>query len=473
MTRNDTPVSVSQGNVPLRISGALATGVVLQPLNSSMIAVGLVSLAAAFGSDVGISWIISAMYVTTAVTAPMAGRLGTLLGARPVYLSGLLLVIAGSIVGMFAPSLTWLIVAYAILGAGISAHLPTAMTMVRSFAERNRRDSRTALTVLVLCGQTTAAMGPTLGGLLVGAFGWQTLLWVNIPVALLSAVAVMTVDTKPVENVAKSAREMLRVLDLSGVGLFLVAVTALMLLLVSIRSTPLWWLLPIVLAASVLFVLRERSAEEPFIDVRELARNRALSWTLGRTLLTQTCIYCFFFGIPQWLQYSRGMTPIETGLTMLPVAGVAVMSTMIGSFTLRRFGVRATLVAGTLALLAGGVLIAVVEKSTAPIVVLLVVSAVLGIPNGLNNLGNQSLVNASTTVEDVGTAIGMYRTVQFIGTNLAVVVLQIAAGQEIDDDGLHNTGWFITGVSVVLLVGVVASRHMPQAVATARQAAID
>ena len=452
------------GAIPVRVRFAAASGTVLQPLNSSMIAVAIVGIAAQFGSSAGVSWIISAMYITTAVCAPMAGRLGVLLGARRVFVAGLVLVALGSLAGMFAPSVPMLIASYVVLAMGISVHMPNAMTMVRAYAERYRRQSRTALTTLVMCGQSVAALGPTLGGLLVGTFGWQSILWVNLPVVVLSAIAVLRADLGGVQSGRLTARNALHALDVPGIALFRVAITSTMLWLVSMRAQPTWWLLPVAVVFLSLFVWWERRATEPFIDVRALVRNRALSATLARTLVTYSCFYLIFFGIPQWLQYSRGMTAIEAGLTMLPVAGMSVFATVLGARTYRRYGPRVTLLIGTFALCVGGVLIALVESSTAPVVVLALVALVLGIPNGFNNIGNQSLVNSVTTVEEVGTAIGMYRTAAFIGANLAVVTLQMTAGNVVDDAGLHRTGWFIAGVSALLLVGIGFSRHMGNAI---------
>jgi MFS family permease len=446
--------------VPFQVSGAVATATVLQPLNSSMIAVAIVGIAAQFGSSSGISWVISGMYIATAVTAPMAGRLGALFGARRVYLAGLALVAIGSISGMFAPDVGWLVGAYVVLGIGISAHMPNAMTMVRSYADHYRLQPRTAIMILVLCSQSFAALGPTLGGLLVGTFGWESILWVNLPLVVLSAVAVMRADVGFAGGEPNPGRQLLYTLDLPGIALFVLLVTSTMLFLLSLGHDPGWWMLPVWAAVLGLFVARERRAPEPFIDVRALARNHALSATLCRTLLTYTTFYSIYFGIPQWLQYVRGMTAIEAGLTMLPVALVGMISTMVGSRTYRLFGARRTLIIGTCALLVGGVLLAVVERSTAPLVVLLLVAAVLGIPNGFNNIGNQNLINSVTSVAEVGTAIGMYRTVQFMGANLAIAALQLTAGPIISDDGLHRTGWFIAASAAALLAGVLCSRSM-------------
>ncbi|NDK91252.1 MFS transporter [Gordonia desulfuricans] len=459
LTQNQ-PTTEDKRPVPFDVSGAAASGTVLQPLNSSMIAVAIVGIAAQFGASASVSWVISAMYITTAVCAPMAGRLGAMFGARRVFIAGLVLVCAGSLVGTFAPGIGWLIAAYVLLGIGISVHMPNAMTMVRSYAEKYRRQSRTAITTLVVCGQSVAALGPTLGGLLVGTFGWQSILWVNLPVAALTGFFILRADVGFAGDRPPSVRAALHAIDMTGIALFVPALTTLMVFLVSLRASIAWWALPVSVVTAVAFVLWERHTPEPFLDVRALFGNRALSATLGRTLLTYTCFYCVFFGIPQWLQYVREMTPIEAGLTMLPVAGVSVIATMIGSRTYRRYGARTTLLIGTAALLVGGILIASVEKSTAPILVLLLVAAVLGIPNGFNNIGNQNLINAVTSVDDVGTAIGMYRTMAFIGANLAVVVMQLTAGATITDDGLHSTGWFIVVVAAVLLVGVVMSKNM-------------
>ncbi len=462
MSATETQPTV-RAPIPFRVRAALASGSVLQPLNSSMIAVAIVAIAADFGTSSHISWIISAMYISTSVCAPMAGRLGSIFGARRVFLAGLAMVCIASTAGMFASNVGQLIAVYALIGAGISVHMPTAMTMVRAYAERYARSSRTAMATLVMCGQSIAALGPTVGGLLTGTFGWHSILWVNLPAAALSAAAVLRADVGFAgRSQHTSTWRAVRNLDFAGILLFALTISTAMLFLVSLRSTPLYWLLPITLGALAVFIAREQRATDPFIDVRALARNRALCATLGRTLLTYTCFYCVFFGIPQWLQTVRGMSATEAGLTMLPVAAVGVLATRAGSSTTHRYGARRTLFIGTFALLVSGVLIAVLERSTAPLAVLLIVAAVAGIPNGFNNIGNQSLISAVTTVNDVGAGIGMYRTVAFTGANLAVVVLQLASGGTIDDAGLHRVGWFIAATSIVLLIGLAVSRRMPR-----------
>ena len=448
--------------IPFQVSGSIATGTILQPLNSPMIAIAIVGIAVQFGSSPAVSWLIPALYIATAVTAPMAGRLGALFGARRVYLTGLVLVAVASAIGTFAPNIGWLIAAYILLGIGMAAHFPNAMTMIRAYADRYRCQARAGITIIAICGQSTAALSPTIGGLLVGTFGWKSIMWINLPVVAISALAVSRfADVGSLGSKRISVRGRLRSLDLLGSVLLLGLLTVTMLFLLSLTADPVWWLIPVGAVLVGAFIERERRAGEPLIDVRALMRNRALSATLGRTMLCYTAFYCVFLGIPQWLQYARGMNPVQTGLTMLPLAVISLCSTMIASRTYRRFGARPTLTIGMCAIITGGLLLALVERSTAPVIVLLLVAGVLGIPTGFNNLGNQTLINSATSVDHVGMAIGMYRTVQFIGANLAAVALQMTAGHVIDDAGLHKTGWVIVAIGTVLLVGVLLSRHMP------------
>ncbi|MFF0814851.1 MFS transporter [Rhodococcus sp. NPDC003318] len=447
--------------VPRRLSVGLGSGTILQPLNSSMIAVAIVGIGVHFGTTTGTAWVISALYIATAVAAPTAGRLGTLFGARRVYLGGLVLVAAGALAGALAPSLGWLIAARVLLGLGTATQYPTAMTIVRQYSERVGAQPRTAIATLAACAQVVVALGPTLGGLLVGAFGWQSIMWVNLPVVVISATWVLAVAPPDGPRETRgSTRAVLRSLDPAGTVLFVAGTSTLMLFLLSLTSTPLWWTAAVSTATWLLFVGWEAHYREPFIDVRALVANRVLSATLARTLVTYTAFYCIFFGLPQWLQSGPGFSPATAGLLMLPVAGVGVFATMTASRLYGRYGARPTLFVGTTGLLAGGLLLAFVESSSTPIWGILIVSAVVGIPNGFNNMANQNLVNASSGVGDVGTAIGMYRTIQYVGANLAAVVIEVTMHGGPDDTGLHRTGVVIAVIGAALLAGVLFSRSL-------------
>ena len=447
-------------DIPFMVRSATASGTILQPLNSSMISVAIVGIGAHVGSSSDVSWVISSMYIATAVCAPMAGRLGTLFGARRVFITGLALVCVASVIGMFAPNIGWLVAAYVLLGIGLSVHMPNAMTIVRGYTDKFGGEPRSAIAMLVACGQSIAAVGPAVGGILVGTFGWQSILWINLPVAAISAIAILRIKVDVTPTATGSYRSTVRALDLLGAILFVALITSAMVFLISLRDSPAWWCLPVAGIALAVFLWWELRRSAPFLDVRALSRNRTLSATLIRTLMSHTCFYCVFFGFPQWLQYARGMDPAKAGLMMLSVAGMSVVATMLASQIYHRFGPRVTLLAGSISLLIGGLLVVVAASSTAPLIALLLIGGVLGLPSGFNHVGNQTLINSVTAVDEVGMATGMNRTAAFTGANVAVVVLQLTAGAQVDDVGMHRTGWFIVVISVLLTLAVATSRNM-------------
>lgn len=454
--------------VPRSISFGLGSGAMLQALNSSMIAVAIVGIAAHFGSTSGIAWVISGLYIATAVTSPVAGTLAARIGPRKVYLAGLVLIAVGAVLGAMAPTLGWLIFARILLGIGTSSQYPAAITIVRMIADRRGGQTGSALAVLNVCSQAMVALGPTVGGVLVGLFGWQSIMWVNLPLVLMTAVWVLSVVPKdPVGasgagglRSARARRDFLRSLDPVGMLAFLGVITATMFFLLSLTTDPLWPLVPVLAGLTAAFVRWELRVPAPFIDVRTVARNRALCLTLGRTLLTYTAFYCVFFGLPQWLQGARGFSAGTAGLLMLPIAGVGIGATILATRLYGARGARPVLFVGTLGLTVGGLALVFLGSTSTPVVVLVLVACVLGIPNGFNNMGNQNVINAVTGVREVGTALGMYRTVQYIGANLAAVVIELTTRGVVGDEGLHRLGAVIAVIGVVLLVGVIGSRTL-------------
>ncbi|GAA0527720.1 hypothetical protein GCM10009545_32570 [Saccharopolyspora thermophila] len=291
--------------LPGRFVAPIAFGTVLQPLNSSMIAVALVAIRTEFDAGTSVTWLVSALYLATAVAAPAMGRIADVLGPRRTSLAGIALVGLASAVAPFAPGIPALVVCRILIGIGTAAQYPCGVAMIRRAADRLRSRPNNALAVLAVCSQVSAALGPTLGGLLVGGFGWTGVFWINVPLAALGAAVILArgpADPPPAPG--RRLRDLARV-DPLGMLLFTAASTALMFWLLSLTTTPAWWWLAVALPASVLTAWWGLRARDPFLDVRLLAR-RGLSFTYVRTIVTYTAFYCVFYGVPQWLEETRG-----------------------------------------------------------------------------------------------------------------------------------------------------------------------
>lgn len=169
------------------VLAAVALSGTLLPLNSTMLAVALPDIASGTGGGVAASsWLVTSYVVAMATLGPFAGRLGDRLGRRRVLLWGLLAFAFASAAAGLAPSLELLVAAR--LGQAIAGSLvfPNAIALLRDALPAGRRAAGFGL--LGSAVGVAAAIGPPLGGVLVGAFGWRAIFLVNVPVVAAAVV---------------------------------------------------------------------------------------------------------------------------------------------------------------------------------------------------------------------------------------------------------------------------------------------
>jgi MFS family permease len=453
--------------------GPIAFGTILQPLNSSMIAVALVAIQAHFGASSAAVWLVSGLYLATAVSAPAAGRLADALGPRRVSVAGLVLIALASAASPFAPSVGVLVLCRVVIGIGTAAQYPCGVAMVRRAADTLRAQSQNALAMLTVCSQVMVALGPTLGGVLVGVLGWSGIFWVNVPLAVVGGIAIMLwapADPPPEERGAETRSAGSRsaegrsagsrsadnrsvgtvaALDLPGMLLFVATMGLLMYWLLSLAETVRWWALGGAVVLGLLTVWRSLRAPVPFLDLR-LLTNRELSFTFVRTIATYTAYYGVFYGFPQWLEESRGLHPSVAGLVLLPLALMGIVSTITATKLQKVRGPRPLLVIGSSMLCVGGVLLMLPGPGT-PVWLLVLLCVVLGVPNGYNSMANQILVYQVAPAHQAGAASGIYRTSQYIGANLASAMLALLVGTHATAAGLHHEGLGIAVICAVLV----------------------
>jgi len=441
------------GDLPRSLAWALGSGTVLQGLNSAMIAVALVPIAIQYGSSQSIPWLVSSLYIAAAVGAPAGGRLADIFGARRLYLVGLVVVMIASIAGPFVPSVEWLIVDRVVLGLGTSIQFPAAMAIIRRQAHLTGRNAVGAIGVVAVCGQATAALGPTVGGLVTAAIGWPGIFWVNLPLVMNSAVWLLLVVPADEKKPRRSFRATITVLDLPGTTLFIAALVVLMITLLSAGDAPMWWAVGLVVGLVALLVLRERRAASPFIDLRVLAAHPQIALTCLRAVITFTSFYCVFYGLPQWLESTRHLDPAATGLLMLPVFGVGVLSTFLAARIGRRLKPRLLLLFGTSAMVLAGAALVLFVDSGSSLLVIAGIAALLGVPNGFNNLGNQLLLHGGSPSTSAGSATGLYRTSQYLGACVSTVVVAHTLDVNSPEGGIARLGMWIAMLGAFLLVG--------------------
>nr|WP_283249812.1 MFS transporter [Streptomyces sp. TS71-3] len=435
-------------------------GSLLNPLNTTMISTALVAIGHGFGIGAAqTAWLISVLYLASAVAQPVLGRLADVLGPRRVFLGGLVVVAASGLVGTLAPTFAWLLVSRLLLGIGTSAAYPAAMSVLRDESRRvGRSTPRPVLARLSFAALGSAAVGPTLGGLLVTAVGWRGIFAVNVPVAVIAfASALVWIPADPRRGERSGAPDApagdrpRAALDPLGIGLFSGVLTVLVFFLLDL-SHPMWWLLApfaVLTAALVLWQLRRA---HPFIDLRMLAGNPALARTYLRHGVSYLLIYCVMYGYTQWLEEGRGFTSGHTGLLMLPMSVCALACSLLGA---RTKGIRAPLIVGSVLLTVGAGVLTLLGGAT-PLALLLLVGACFGIPQGLIGTSNQAAVQFHAPAGDIGAAAGLQRTAQYLGAITASSLIALAYGQRANDAGLHLMG-MASGVLGVLLIALTVT----------------
>lgn len=436
-----------------RLVAPMVLGSVLNPVNSSIIAVSLVPIGRAFdASPAETAWLVSGLYLATAVGQPVVGRLVDLLGPRRLYLAGAALVGLAGVLGLVAQHLGVLVLARVLLGLGTCAGYPSAMYLIRREARRTGEDSPAGiLTVLSVANQTIAVLGPTLGGLLVGTAGWRSTFAVNIPLSL----ACLWLGARRLPRHDRDPGLPRPRLDLAGVTLFGVMLLSAMLVLLE-RRIELWPLLVVSAVAAVAFAWVEVRGADPFVDLRMLARNAPLMATYTRNLLTATVTYVFLFGYTQWLQDGRGLGPEEAGLVVVPTFAAAIL---VAVATGRRPGVRGKLVAGGLAQLAAVVAMLLVADDT-PAYALVVLALLVGLPQGLLNLANQNALYHQSDPDRTASSAGLLRTSMYVGALVAAALVGVLLDDGATSDGLHDLGAVTVGIAVLGLLLTVADRSL-------------
>lgn len=440
-----------------RLLAPMMLGAILNPVNSSIIAVSLVPIGAAFGAPPSqTAWLISGLYVATAIGQPVVGRLVDLYGPRRLFLAGMCLTGVAGIIGMLAPNLGILVLARVVLGFGTCAGYPAAMFLIRSEATRTGHNSPAGvLTALAVATQTIAVIGPSLGGLLIGLGGWRTTLAVNIPLAAAGMIlGAWRLPRQPAPG-RGGQRLPLAGLDVAGMVLFAVMLVSLLLFLMS-PEVDHWYLPLLAVAAGTGFAVRELLSAAPFIDLRVLQGNLPLVATYTRALLAYVVAYAFLYGYTQWMEQGRGLSASQTGLAQLPLFGTAIVVAIVAG---RRSEVRIKLLVGAVGQIVASGLLLLLDSGSA-IWVLVVIAVVVGIPQGLNNLALQNSVYHQAEPERMGSSSGLLRTSGYLGAIVASVASGAFLSHRADTTGLHHLSWFLLATAVLFLVVTVADRAL-------------
>jgi EmrB/QacA subfamily drug resistance transporter len=402
-----------------------------------------------------LSWVVNAYTLTFGGFLLLGGRMADLLGRRRMFISGLILFSLASLGGGLAQSEAWLIAARAVQGLGAAIVSPAALSIITTtFSEGSERNR--ALGIWGAVAGAGGAAGVLLGGILTSGLSWRWVLFVNVPIGLLAAVAA------PRILVESRAETETRTFDIPGA----ITVTAGLSLLVYavVDAVNVGWgstatILRLAGAAVLLisFLIIESRTREPLMPF-SIFRLRTLRGANAVGLLVGMSLFSMFFFISLYLQNVLHDSALTAGLSYLPLAAGIILSAGLAAQLVNRLGFKPVLITGLLL-----IAVALLWFSQVPAPGGSFSADVLG-PSILAALGlGLSFVPVTiaavtgTSPREAGLASGLINTSQQVGGALGLAILATVANsrtQSLFHAGVHNPAVALTkGFDRAFLIG--------------------
>ncbi|RGC64945.1 Multidrug resistance protein stp [Micromonospora sp. MW-13] len=320
----------------------------LPSLSTSIANVGLPTMAAAFDASFNeVQWVVIAYLLAITTVIVGAGRLGDIAGRRRLLLTGIAVFTLATLLCGLAPNLPFLVAARAVQGVGAACMMALSMAFVGETVPKDRTGS-----VMGLLGTMSAvgtALGPSLGGFLIGGFGWRAIFLVGVPLGLLTLALTMRVLPASAPSSARPRFDSL--------GTVLLAITlgayALAMTIEGNSFGPLAIGLLIASGAGlVLFVFAERRVSSPLLTLSML-RDPILATGLTTSALVSIVMMTTLIVGPFHLARGLHLDPVYVGLVMSAGPVVSAFTGVPAGRATDRFGTRAMVVVGLSGLIGG------------------------------------------------------------------------------------------------------------------------
>ncbi|CAM3399152.1 MFS transporter [Paenibacillus lupini] len=433
---------------------AVCLGILLNPLNSSMVSVAIPRLQSTFQLDyTAVSWIIFSFYIASAIAQPVMGKASDLYGRRRIFLTGLVISFVASLIAPLSPNFGWLIVFRIVQSIGTSMIVAVGLAIVRIHITEKQA---TALSVLSIFLSGAAAIGPFVGGVLIHWWNWHAIFLVNIPFVAASFLLAWRTIPDDHPTVSKVSHKWMKRIDMPGILLFAGGLVALLVGLLSIKSSGHMSLINMFVGLSgllllVLFVRHELTTESPFIPLRTFGKYPEMTWVNVQFMLVNILFYSIFFGLPSYLQLVRQVSEFHTGILMLSLGVCSLVVSPLAGRWIDKSGTRPVLLSSAILMTFGALWIVTLSPTSSMFSVSLALAA-FGISNGLNNVGMQAALFNSSPKEIIGVASGLFSTSRYLGTILSSLLIGVVMGSTFSFEGFRVLAMILTAIALSLVI---------------------
>ncbi|HBF79050.1 MAG TPA: MFS transporter [Streptomyces sp.] len=393
-------------------------------LDVTIVNIALPHMQRALGfSTENLSWVVNAYTLTFGGLLLLGGRLGDILGRRRVFIFGVLLFVFASLLGGLSQESWQLLAARALQGVGGAIASPTALSLITTNF-REGPDRNKAFGVFAAVSAGGSAIGLVAGGLLVEWLDWRWVLFVNVPIGLLIALATP-------RYIRESERHPGH-FDLLGA---LTSTLGMVLLVYGfIRASEDGWsdlLTVAAFAGSVvflaLFLMVERRSKQPITPLR-MFRDRNRAGAYGMMLSLAAAMFGMFFFLTLFVQNVLDFSPLRAGLAFLPVSVVIAVSAGFASRLLPRWGPKPFMVTGALLVAGGLAWLSRTDVHSSYAGSILGPILVFGTGMGMQFVSLTLMAVSGVAPREAGAASGVLNATQQVGGSLGLSILVTVFG---------------------------------------------
>ena len=452
----------------------LCTGMLMIVLDMTIVNVALPSIQADLGfSQAGLAWVVNAYLIAFAGLLLLAGRLGDLAGRRNVFLGGLALFTAASLLCGLAANREMLVAARFLQGMGGALTSAVILGMIVTMFPGPREQAK-AIGVFAFVASAGAAVGLLAGGILTQVLNWHWIFFVNLPVGAATAIAALRVIEPDRGAGLRAGADVPGALLITGammLSVFTIVDPAAQHGWLAAQTLGLGATSLVLLAA---FIIRQKTARHPLMPLRIFSSRAVTGANLVQVLGTAGMFGMFFLG-SLYLRQILGYDPLQIGLAFLPVA--VVMGALSVRYTDRlvmRFGARRLMFPGFGLIAAGLALFATIPAGGAYLTHIFPVTLLIGTGAGLSFPALMTLAMSSATPQDAGLASGLVNTTAQVGGALGLAVLATVSASRTSaliaehrpvavalTEGYHLAFWIAFGL-VLAAIAVAATVLRPE-----------
>lgn len=441
---------------PAIVLGLVGLAVALAALNFSVVFVAFDSMIDSFGaSRQALSWALTAFSITVGALTIPAGWLVDRLGRKTILLAGLGVFVVGSAAVSLAPTVPLLVVGRVIQAAGLSMESIAGLAMLLDAFGPERRSS--AVGALGAVGGLAAALGPTIGGLLLDSIGWRWTFFLDVPIGLVLIVIIYLALSDSHESVDRAPP------DLVGIAGLIIGASAVALAAVQSNA---WGfgsarflvvgLIGVVSVAAV--VVRSRHHAQPILFL-PLYRDANFRWGSLLTLVVAGSFGGLYLAWVEMLVETWGLSLSRAGLALSLLPLIAGPLSFVAGSLADRFGHRVVIVPGSIFMAASAIFMLWRATEESALLAVWVPFAILyGIGVGLAHSACHAAAMVSVPAERLGIGGAMSRIGQDFGSTVSVaLVIALAVAADDPVDAIRRSAIVLLVVSAV---GVVAAAKL-------------